>query len=386
MTVTLQSLLTITPYEQFYQKALDVAEAVGLPVTSWRDGDPTKTFFAYLAEALSTLEPVVQRFVTSGFLDYAEEDWLTVLAKQVYGVDRQEATYAAGTLTLENTGGGQYTFDPGELTFKSTVTGRTYHNSNATFVASGPGTFADPPIEWIADEAGSDSTVAADEIDELITSQGAGTLEISASGAGIGLDAQSDASLRTACRDSIGALSPNGPPEAYVYVARNSKLTGVTDVTKAKSLGDSETGDVTLYIAGPSGPVAGASVTAVANAIAIWATPLTITPTVSNATAVPVAFEIDVYIRDSVGANEAAVQEAVQSKIEALVAGLDIGGDVGFLFQDRVKDAAFAAFPGYVLRAPVVSPASDVALALENGEVATVDGAIVVNVTFEEAS
>jgi hypothetical protein len=138
------------------------------------------------------------------------------------------------------------------------------------------------------------------------------------------LDEQSPDDIEEQCNATLGALSPNGPPDAYEYVVRNPELTGVTDITRAATVDDSDTGDVTVYVAGPSGAVAGASVTAAQAAVETWATPLCITPTVVNATGVTVNVTATIAGDDIPGDFEGTIESA----LGLLFAGLDIGEDV----------------------------------------------------------
>jgi hypothetical protein len=82
-TPSLASLIIQETKAQIYQTAIDVATALGLPVTSWQPGDPTRSFYHLESEVLAKLEEIVVNFIKAGFRDYAEGEWLKVLAKQV---------------------------------------------------------------------------------------------------------------------------------------------------------------------------------------------------------------------------------------------------------------------------------------------------------------
>jgi phage-related baseplate assembly protein len=284
-TVSISTLFAVASAQAIFDFGLGVARTLGLPVTSWRTGDPTRSLYKYLAEALAALEGVNAESIKAGFLSVAEEDWLTVLAYEVYNVERQEATYATPTIVLENTLGALYEVENvGQITVKCSATGKTYHNTTLGTLAPGPGTSLS--LEFEADEAGSDSSVQPDEVDEIVTTMLG--VEIASSSLAIARDRQEDPELREQCRATTGALSPNGPADAYEFVARNPDLTGVGDVTRAKAVAESDDGSVIVYIAGVDGPVDPASVDAVYEAIIVWATPLCITPTVENASALEV--------------------------------------------------------------------------------------------------
>jgi baseplate J-like protein len=282
VTISVTSLFTAETAEQVLAFGLDIARLVGLPVTSWRSGDPTRSLYKYLATKLALLEGVYSEYIKAGFLSSASGDWLTVLALEVYGVTRTEATYAAGTITLTNSGGGFYAIDPGDLTFKCSATDKTFHNTTSGTLSAG----ATVVFSFEADEAGSASSVALDEIDELVTTLLGVT--ITTSSAAVANDEQDDVALKVQCQSTLGALSPDGPPDAYEYVVRNPELTGVTEITRAATAHDSTAGTVTVYVASPTGTVTSPSVAAAQDAVEIWATPLCITPTVVSVTTVAV--------------------------------------------------------------------------------------------------
>jgi uncharacterized phage protein gp47/JayE len=327
--ISITSLFTVETFAKFLDMGLGIAKVVGLPVTSWSAGDPTRTVFKFVAEAFSTLEGPKATYIKAGFLSSARADaeesgdssWLKVNAWEVYGYESPEATYAAPTVTFTNAGGGLFDNDPGDVTVRCSATGKTYHNTAPFLISPGPG-FTTVAIAFVADEAGADSTVSANEIDEIVTTMNG--VEIVSSTAAVANDEQTPAEIEEQARATLGALSPNGPDDAYEYVVRNPALTGVTDITRAKADADSDTGDVAVYIAGSGGAVAASSVTAAQDAVERWATPLTITPTVINATEVTKDVNAQISADDLPSGWEADVEDA----LVAYFAALPIGGMV----------------------------------------------------------
>lgn len=335
--INVTALFTAETADKILAKGLQIATSIGLPVSSWRTGDPTRSLYKYLAVKLATTDTTVANLARSAYLsalvaaakagDDAARDWLKITALEVYGVEVQEATYASGQITLFNAGGGFYPVEPNDLTFKSSITGKTYHNT------SGPRDTNGNPVAAItagstvvfdfeADEAGSDSTVAEDEIDQMVTTLLG--VEITTNTAAVANDEQSPESIEEQCKDSLGALSPNGPLDVYRYVARNSTLTGITTITRAFSV-DNENGTVTVYIAGASGTVSGGDVTAVQDALDRWATPNCVTATATSASGV--TFNIDTTVAYSGSLDHTALVAAITSAIAAALAAIDIGGD-----------------------------------------------------------
>lgn len=380
MGMSLSVLLYQMTAEQIYAKALVIAEAVGLVTTSWHPGDPTRSQYYVEAEELATVEEIVVGYIASGFLDYAEGDWLALLAYEVYLVTKIEATFATTTVTLTNTGGELFEgIEAGDITFKNSLTDATYTNTSGGTLAAGPATTLD--VTASADLAGSDSTAAATEIDTLVTTY----LGVTCSNAtaAIGVDEESSPALRSRCRLKLGALSPNGPADAYDYVARTPELSLTTNVTRSRTVSAGD-GTLTLYLAGPSGAVAGADVTLVETAIAKWATPLCITPTTVSATNVAVAVTYQLWLYEAVGETTTVIEAAVAAALLAMIRVHPIGGDVivatpGFLYKELIEATILKVYPNYAFRVSVSVPAADTSIAAT--EVATL-GAVTPTITL----
>ncbi len=344
----------------FIAQGLAVAQSLGITTTTWRTGDPTKSLYNFLAQALAAREPVLAQYVKAGFLSSAnDDDWLTILASDVYGVPRVDATFATSNVQLTNTGGGFYPISPGDLTFKSSISGKTYHNTNGDAEVGGPlSAGAMRTYAVAADSAGSTSSAGVNEINTLVTSL-LGVNVISSSQA-VGVDRQDGASLKAQCLATLGALSPNGPADAYEYVCRNPALTGAQDITRASSFGDNTTMTVTVYVAGAAGPVAGASVTAAQAAVERWATPLCVLPTVINAVADTINVTASITPAALIPAGFGTLASAALQKLFAAFA---IGKGAGYTIDPTTITTAIRnAFPT-ATGLPVYTPASPITVA-----------------------
>ena len=383
---TIASLLVRKSKAEIYQLGLDAAELAGLTTTSWEPGDPTRSLYHYLAAVLDALEDVAVSFISGAALELAAEraretgdtTWLEIAAYQLSGYEPREAKYAETACTLTNAGGGVYVIEPGDLTAQNSGTGKTHHNlDGGTLTALGT-----LSLTFIADEAGSESNAGATEIDTLVTKLLGVT--ISNPAAAVGIDRESPDSIVTGAREKLGSLSPNGPRDAYNYVAKNSDLTGISTVTRSRSFGDSTTGDVALYIAG-AGALAGGDVTAVETAIAEWATPLCITPTVQSASAVNVPVTYEIWLYESVNKTQVEIEAAIEEALETLFTTRPIGGDIippattGKLYVSLVLSEIRNVFPAHVCRVVLGAPAADAALAVN--EIAVL-GAVTPTVNF----
>src|SRR5690606_29570352 len=141
--------------------------------------------------------------------------------------------------------------------------GATYVNqATVTISPFAPSTV----VSVVAQEAGVGGSAGVDEIDTIVSPTMTG-VTITASTAAVGSDAQSDAGLREQCLATLGALSPAGPADAYEFVARNSALTGIEGVSRAKADGDNATGTVAVYVATTTAALDAPSVAAIQAAI-----------------------------------------------------------------------------------------------------------------------
>lgn len=379
MTISLASLILTETRAAIYNYALGIATGLGLPVTSWQVGDPTRSAFHVLSAKLEALEANVAGYIKSGFLDYATGTWLKVLAEQVYGVTVPEATYAETTVTLTNgSDQNEYIIDAGDLTFASAITGKTYRNTTGGTLALGPGTTLDVTV--VADEAGSDSSAGAAEITRLVTSLDGVTCTNAT--AAVGIDEQDESVTRQQCRDMQDATSPDGARGAYAYFARNPDYGGTSAITRVRTYGDSTTGVVTIYFAGPSGGSSAADVALAQLAIVTWCLPLCITLVASAATNVTIPVTYSLWLYKSCNKTVAEVRADVEDALGVLFSERPIGGDVvapattGKIYQSDILATIVKAIPeGF--RASVSAPSGDTALT--NGQVAvlgTVTGTI----------
>lgn len=371
--VSLASLVIQQTKVEVYTFALGIATAIGLPVSSWQAGDPSRALFNVEAEMFSgPLEASVVGLIRSRFLDLATGEWLKVKAEQDYGVIVPPATYATTDLTLTNSSGFVYTNDANDLTFKNTTTGKTYHNITggtlAAKVGATPGTLT---VTVVADEQGSDSSAGVGEIDSIVTTLNGVTCSNAV--AAIGVDEQSGDTTRALCRARLARRSANGAKGAYVDTAMDSTLTATSGITNARSYGDSDTGDVTLYLRGPSGAVSSTDRTLVETAVLSTCTPLCITPTVISAANVVIAITYSMSLYKSCNKTAADAAADIEKALEALFAARPIGGDIiapattGKLYRSLIQSTIQSVFP-QAFNVVVSAPSGDTDLT--NGQVA----------------
>lgn len=371
-----------------YSSWLALATGLGVPVTSWEVGDPTDSLAQWVTEEIAALEVTFVDFCKSAFLDYAAADstlyeWLCIVAEQNFGYIPRVATYATCTYRLSNTTGAIYSFDIGDLTVKNMTTGATYHNTEAgTLLGGSPSvaTILDLAIE--ADLPGAGGTSAIGEIDELVTTFG--TVSGTNLTAAVGQDAEPATSIVAGCRAKLARMTNGGPKDAYVSVALDSALTGTTEATKARSTSDSVTGQVSIYVASPSGTVTAPSIALIQATVDEWAVPLCITPTVYSATAMSFNIQYSVVAYKSWGLTSVEAVAAIDAAITAWFADRPIGGDIvppatiGILKQNMIE-AAIRSASDKIFSITLIYP-DDLPyapLATDIYEIAAITGAVV---------
>lgn len=366
--ISLLDLVKALSVDSIRASLLAILVTLGFPVTSWHLGSVIRALVSLFAAALAPFTDLQVQIAKSGFLDWAEGLWLDLLAQQVYDTTRIAATFASGHVTLVNTAGGNFPFAARQCRFINPTTGKIYVNTASFTLAPFQTDHAPIPIEAL--EIGSASTSNAGEIDESET----GMLGVTITNveAVVGFDAETDTALRLRCRLKFGSLSPAGPRDAYEYLARTFDLNGGVTVTRTSGDFDSDTGQMTLYIAGPSGPIGAPDVAKVQQQIDLIATPLGFDCTVESVTSVTVNVSSQVSVYTSQNLLNADVQAAVEAQLTAWMQTLPIGGDYtvvgsGFVYRDSVIGQILQArtvpdAPQQIHNVLLFTPAADVAL------------------------
>ncbi len=346
-----------------------VLAAVGVNTTTWKPGAPTRTMIAAVAIILAALSQLIALTTKSGFLDFAEGPWLTLVAKYVFGVDRIEATFGAGQVTLTNTGGGVYIVDVDDLVVANPTSGKTYRNSSS-FTLNALATLVVPVV---AVEAGAASTSTGNTITKLETTLLSVTCTNSDSV--VGLDEESDPNLRARCREKLGSLSPNGPWDAYAFASKGALRSDGTaiGVTRVRCIKDGY-GNVDVYCATASGGVTGTATDvttdlgAIDDAIQKKAAPLSVTATAHSASQVLQGVTYELWMYNTSGLPEAQVQALIAAKLAAYsaivpVGGYVIGSDPGKVFVTSLQSEIRSVRPTEIFKVLVTSPPADIALA-----------------------
>ena len=96
VTITLESLITSSTNDEAKARLLARLGAASFPVTDWNDGGVARTMVEMDAEESRMYSETQVEVAKSGFLSTALGDWLTLYAREVYGLTRYAATYSEG--------------------------------------------------------------------------------------------------------------------------------------------------------------------------------------------------------------------------------------------------------------------------------------------------
>ena len=124
MSVELEDLTTPLTIAQVETAFYDGMAARGVDTTSWKPGAVVRTLVLIFAIITAALSRLIALLAKSSFLDDSSGDWLTIVARKTYGVERITGTFASGYVTLTNAGAGVYSGDAGDLVCSNSSTGR----------------------------------------------------------------------------------------------------------------------------------------------------------------------------------------------------------------------------------------------------------------------
>lgn len=377
----LSTLLRAMTEDEVFDRMLQMLKDLGLPVDSWRKGAAVRVIIRVLARIYAGFTVVVAAFIASGFLDTAQGEWLTKLARNVYNVERRTASFARENIQLTNAGAGLYEDNlPGSITVFNPVTKKAYRNTE-TFTLE---PFQVLEVEFQAVEAGAASASAPDTITELETN----LTDVSVTNlkSFIGLDAEKDPELRQACRDKLGSLSVRGPRTAYAWAVREAKLLDGTpvNINRSRISTSSSTGKVYVWVASPTGAPLPEDIAGVVTSIEERARPDTVTAIVAGVTEVAVTRTLDVWVKRRDGVVATDVKALIETAFVREGAIYPIGGIAkapslqGKLYSDWFAGVAKEAWPDVY---DIDGAGADVSLA--DGQVALVE--VTANVRLQEA-
>jgi len=349
MTTTVTELLTAPTPDDNLRALFAFLALKGLPATSWQSGSVPRTLLAAEAEWLSDLGVAIQNVAKGGWLDDAEGDWLTLLAWNLFQVERAPATFTIGRITLtDSANAGPFTIDPNSIVVADGSRSLRFQYSEDTTYSLALGGSVSILVQ--AESAGAAYNLGAAAVSVLLTAlPGVSVTNAVDWITQQGKDEESDASLRARCRARWSTLGTGSNEDAYLYWARS--VPGVTD---ARVVSDPATGIVTVYVRGPAGP-AGAGVVAAVDAILQAKRPLTVRVVTSDVTASATPITGVLYV--NAGYELAATVASAQNAIAAVARATDVGCTI---VRDKIIQVAMEV-PG-VRDFALTSPAENVSL------------------------
>jgi len=321
--LTITQLLTPLTSAQVRAKFVSMLNTLGIPADQWRQGGTLSTMLTIVSMTYANFTQIIVDAIGSQFLGTATGDWLTLLAQYVYNVQRAQATFAAGSVTLTNAGGGVFNFNPGGITVQNLRTGKTYTNTVAVFL----GSLSTLTTTFQAVTAGSASNANPGDITVLVT-QMLG-VSVTNTAAFVGLDTQSDASLVATCQAKLGSLTNGGPSNAYQYavdVAVDSISGAPVNVNRRNVHTQPLTGVVNVIVASPSGSVTSTNITGIINSIVALAVPDAVTFFVQSANPVSYSPTVTVWAEGLPGISASALQTQINTAISNYISNYPIGG------------------------------------------------------------
>lgn len=255
-SLTLNDLLTPDSESEVFEQLVTMMASSDLPVTAWQEGGVALTMLEKEALLYAEMGRLVQLIARGGFLDTASGAWLTLLASDLFSVDRIEAVSTVGRLVLHAGAAGPTLIVPGQLTVRF---GDLRFSNTSGGLLPPNGTLA---LEWRAKAAGAaHNAVPVGATLELGTSLPGVKVTATPIGATaswittVGADAEGDESLRTRARARWPKLGRGGGTAAC-YEAWARETPGAQDVQKVRvAEAYPAEGEVTVFVYGSTSPV-----------------------------------------------------------------------------------------------------------------------------------
>ncbi len=387
---TLEDLYGPLTKDDVLATILAFAVQLDLPVTAWQEGSAGRELLEIIAQQLANQTDMGQVTAAGGLLDYAVLGWLTLCADQVFDVQRQEATYAQGPLTLTNYSATPYVLAPGDVrayvagiitsppgaspivrSAPSGNSGATFSSTDGGTLPAAVGTFGLPgfvpgtlTLAVVADIAGTGSSCLAGELSALATPI-SGVIPYNP-GAMVASDDELDPPLRARCRASMARVTLNGPEDAYRYYATSAVYAG-SPAGCTRVYVQQNDGSNVVYCAGDSGAIQpGPAFDAIVESVQSNCVPTGLGCDVRSAENLVVPVRMTLFLSALATVTDAEAAQAAVDNLGSLYRGYPIGGisvpQLSFqgLFLNVLEQAGFAAAPGQVLQVTVQDPPANV--------------------------
>lgn len=318
-TPTLAQLLAPPTADQEKATLLGRLSGKLFPVTDWQEGGVARTLVELFALGFADVGMQLVAIAGGGFVLLAATGWLTLLAKQLYNLDRNLATFTLGTCQLAASPAAGYTVVAGQLVAQSASGLRFTNTTGGVLVASGT-----LNLTFQAESAGSKYNVGIGTITTLLTPLPGVTINNPDNGSGTwitsqGSDDEADASLQGRCTARWPSLGSAPTESVFDLWAKTASAI----VTRTRVIADAALpGQVDVYLAGAGGSVGNTAVTAV-NAFIQPRVPITNTCVVSDSQNEPILVQATIYARN--GFQDSALA-AANANLTAYWLTIDVAG------------------------------------------------------------
>jgi Baseplate J-like protein len=351
MPVTIEDLVASATQEDALAQELLLATDLGLPTTAWQPVQAVPVLMNVNAGIISSYSTTAAQFAQGGYASYAAlmtdsggnpiTGWLDLRMKDQFGVERQPATYAGGSVPFASSSGNTYNYSPNSpLHFQNPTTGALF-----TSTSTGTLTNAGGSVAVQADVIGAASTTGIGVTMLLLTPfAGVSILPLTASLAGT--DAESNPAFLTRGQAKLGTIDDllagaqpqpvtGAPDAAYYYVATTIPQGPVSSappyavsavISRCTVWIDIYSGDVNVYIGNASGTPPSGDVVAVNAAIQALVTPDGQTVNVLSVATASISFTATLYILASTGVKPADAIVNAEDSLATYAAGVPIGG------------------------------------------------------------
>lgn len=349
MAATLYDLVVPQTADDFKRTRFGLLQLRGFPITAWEPGGVALTLIETEAEIDADQSRLVPVIAAGAFLGTASGDWLDLKGESDYDEARKPAVATVGRVTVKDVAHvGPVDLQAGDLLVVG-PDGQEYASTEAKTVPLD----GQVSIEVRAIELGSQGNVGVNTITAFGTDQvGLAVSNVAVAGGTwittLGADAEGDDAYAERCRLKWSALGTGANAEAYAYHALASDG-GIRRVRTLEHV--PEDGQVTLYVAGSTGPATDSAYAACVARVEAKR-PLAVRVFVHNADPFPVTVAGTVQVKASFLATARA---AVQKNLLAYVGRLAL--EDTFLVAQAIEEIMA---PDGVVNVALSEPTADV--------------------------
>jgi phage-related baseplate assembly protein len=370
---TLEELFTPLTRDQVLESELSIAQQLGMPVTAWQPVSIAREILYINAQMVANFSTTTSATARGGYLEYATGGWLTLLADQLFDVQRIESSSATGPILLTNTSTNPYTVTAGSVRVLNENNETTYTSTTGGTVNANGGTLQ---LDFVADVPGAASTLTETDVLSLVTSlPGVTPSWVSDL---VGTDEETDSALRDRCRSSNARVSPNGPADAYRYYALTTTRPDGTSVGVTRTNVVQGNGTVTVYVADSDGIVVSQDVAYVQANLNENVTPTGFTVATYSAALKTISIDMTLVKSATATASNEELQELITAAISGYFSGVAVGGNKSLSFNgiylSTLVTLARVACGESVVNVVITDPAVNVPLAAN--QVPVIDGSI----------